>query len=64
MTAFVRAERESGLLGQIRRASSGHCRSAALCVKKMVGRPRVSTMEMSRLRCLNQYCLVPQRLVP
>ena len=33
------------LSGQMSRASSGHWRSAALCVKKMVGRPSVSTME-------------------
>ena len=32
------------------RASSGHWRSAALWVKKTVGRPRVSTMERRRLR--------------
>ena len=50
MTALVRAVLESGLLGQMSFASSGHYRSAALWVKKTVGRPRVSTMERRRLR--------------
>ena len=49
---------ESGLLGLIRQARLGHRRSAALCVKYMVGKPRVSTIEISRLRCLYQYALV------
>ena len=40
MTALVRLALESGSSGQVRRASSGHCRSAVLCVKKMVGRPK------------------------
>ena len=59
-TALLRLVLESGSMGQMRHASSGHWRSVALCVKKIVGRPRVSTMAMSRLRCLNQYCLVPR----
>ena len=46
----LRAVLDSGLLGQMSRASSGHWRSAALWVKKTVGRPRVSTMERRRLR--------------
>ena len=33
-----------------------------VCVE-MVGRPIVSDMAMRRLRCLNQYCLVPRREV-
>ena len=50
MTPLVQLDLESGSSGQMRCASSGHCRSAALCVKKMVGSPRVSTIESSRLR--------------
>ena len=61
--AFLRLELESGSSGQMRRASFGHWRSAAVCVKKMVGRPIVSTMAMRRLRCLNQYCLILRREV-
>ena len=60
--ALLWLELELGSSGQMRRASSGHWRSAALCVKKMVSRPSVSTMAMRRLCCLNQYCLVPRRL--
>ena len=45
-------------------ANSGHCRSAALRVKKMVGRPRVSTIEIRRLLCFSQNCCVPRRVVP
>ena len=48
--------------GQISFASSGHWVSAALCVKKTVGSPRASTMDISLLLCLNQYCPVPHRL--
>lgn len=42
------------LSGQIRHASSGHWPSAELCVKNTVGIPRVSTIEISVLLCLNQ----------
>lgn len=31
-------------------------RFAALWVKNTVGKPRVSTMGISRVCCLNQYC--------
>ena len=41
-TALLRLELHSGSSGQMRRASSGHWRSAALWVKDIVGRPSVS----------------------
>ena len=53
---------ELGSSGQMRFASSGHWRSVALWVKKMVGSPSVSTMESSRQRWRYQYCLVPRRV--
>ena len=42
---LVLAVLESGVSGQMTQASSGHWRSAAMGVKKTVGRPSVSTME-------------------
>ena len=47
MTALVRLDLELGLSGQMRCASSGHCKSAALWVKNMEGSPSISTMESS-----------------
>ena len=47
MTASVQFDLDPGSSGQMRRASSGHWRSAVLCVKNIVGSRRVSTMESS-----------------
>ena len=55
VTADMQLELQCGWSGQMRRASSGHWPSAALRVKNTVGSPRVSTIEISLLLCLNQY---------
>ena len=62
MSAFDWLALESGSSGQLRWASSGHFRSAALCVEKTVGRPIVSTIAIRCLFSLYQYCRVPHRL--
>ena len=55
MTALVRLDLELRSSGQMRFASSGHLRSAALWVKKMVGSPSVSTVQSSGERWRYQY---------
>ena len=59
---LVRLLMESGSSGHMKLASSGHCRSAALCVRNTVGRSSVSTIAMRRLLCLNLYGAVPCKL--